>query len=398
MTALTLPAMLSVMWATLDAGQWIVVKQQLQRTADIAALAGAIEFFVSHNEFTAATAAADLVDLNGIPSATPRTWANPTRTLTSGATVVIVGPGVRSGDNTGVNVTVKKTIPLILTKLLNGQSNVTLTASSWAELSISQPCLLALGVNGPGITAQGNPSLTLSGCSVRSNSVVSTGGSAWLTAPSIWARTTISGSGLQGVLHPNSGIVPDPYVSDSAIKNAFGRLQANQGTSFSNNPNSTNTLSPGTYRSLDVKGNLTLYPGIYYVNGPISIGSQGKLSGNGVTIVTSGSLDMRGGSTLSISAATVSNPAGGAIPGVVFAGNSTGGLSFGGTTGALVTGVVYYPKGALSFNGTSHAGMSGCLEVIAYSISLQGNSSMSDNCGAYGALTFGDKNTLGLVR
>ena len=395
MTALISPGLIMMAGIAIEVSSWASVKIDLQRQADIAALAGLLDLDAGLGAQVGANTAASVAELNGATGTATRTWNSNTSTLTDSEVTVVIGPGIRNSSNTGIMVTVTKLIPTILTRVMTSQPTVMLTASAWAEYSKAQPCLLALGTNGPGISGQGNPTLTLSGCTVRSNSSIGTGGSASISAPSIWARTTISGSGITGTLHPNSGTVPDPYKTNSAIVAAFNALKPGQGTAISNNPNQTTALSPGTYSSWDIKGRLTLAAGTYYVNGNISIGSQGIITGTGITIVTSGVLSQSGGSQLNISAAL--NTTSGAIPAVVFAGNSSSGSGFGGTTQANVTGVVYYPNGAVAFNGTSSGGSAGCLEIIANSIQMQGNSSMASNCG-YSALSFGDATSLGLVQ
>lgn len=166
------------------------------------------------------------------------------------------------------------------------------------------------------------------------------------------------------------------------------------------------TLSPGTWTEWDFHKNVILKPGIYYVNGSISLGAQASLSGTGVTIVTSGALSMHGGAIMTLSAALApvnANDAitGGAIPGIVFAGNSTATSVFRGNTSPSLTGVVYYPNGKLDFGGTAQGGSRGCLEIIAASVEMGGSSTMSSRCSDYGALRFssgGGPATVALVR
>jgi Flp pilus assembly protein TadG len=397
-TGIAAPVLIMTVGMAVEVGRWAVVKSELQRAADMAAIAGANQYYAGLAAQAAANAAASVGELNGGNGGASRSWNSTTQTLTDNLITVVVGPGLRSASNVGIQVKVARSVPLVLTQLLGTDLSLTISASAWSELTSAQPCVLSLGQSSSGVTTQGNPNLSMTGCSVRSNSTISTGGSATMSASSFWSRTSITGSGYTGTQHPNSGIIPDPYASDSAVNTALAQLSPGAGTSFSNQPNTTNSLSSGTYSSWSVQGRLNLNAGIYYVNGNISLGSQAILSGSGVTIIASGTLNMSGGSTINLSAATTAGTTNGAIPGIVLAGNSTSSSSFGGNTGSTITGVVYYPKGALSFYGTSGAGTSGCLEVIANSVSLVGNSTMAPNCGGFGALTFGDASALGLVR
>ena len=396
MTGIACPAMIMAVGITIETSRWTVIQREVQLMADLAAFAGVNTYNATLDMQTAATIAAQVAELNGATPGTTRTWNSNTKVLTDGSITVTIGAGLRNSSNTSFKVQVTQTVPLIMAQLLTSGTTTNISGYAWAELSRAQPCLLALGPKGGGVMLQGNPSLTLSGCSVRSNNTISTGGSATISAPSLWARSTISGSGITGTLHPNSGIVPDPYAADAPVIMAFNTLSPGSGAAFSNQPNRTNSLNPGTYSSWNIGGRVNLAAGIYYVNGAINLGDQSTLSGTGVTIVTSGTLSLSGGAAINLTAPTTN--ASGGIPGVVFAGNSTAASGFGGSTAALVTGVVYYPQGSLSFNGTPQGGSSGCLEVIAYEITMLGNSSMSDQCGGYGALSFGDASALGLVK
>jgi Flp pilus assembly protein TadG len=386
--AMTTPSLVMAVGIGVEVTRWTVVKLELQRTADVAALAGAAEYALASNAQNAANAAASVAELNGAAGATTRTWAAGSQTLTDNQVTAQVAAGVRNSQNTGVTVTITQTVPLALTQVMSSLSSVTISASGWAEVAANvQPCILALDPSGGGVTAQGNPNLTATGCSVRSNASISTGGSASMTAAAFYVNGSITGSGISGALHPNDGAIPDPYAHYAPVQNAFAQLKAGAGASFSNKPSDVSMLSPGTYSGWDIKGTVSLLPGIYYVNGDISLGAQASVSGGGVTIITSGALSMNGGAALNVSAAT-SGSASGAIPGVVFAGNSTSANSFLGNTSPSLTGVVYFPNSDLNFGGTAQGGTTGCLEVIAKSVTLKGNASTASNCSAYGTLVF----------
>lgn len=110
--------------------------------------------------------------------------------------------------------------------------------------------------------------------------------------------------------------------------------------------------------------------------------------------MTSGSLTLTGGASLTLSAATTAGAANGAIPGILFAGNSVAASSFRGNTSPTLTGVIYYPNGALDFGGTAQGGSSGCLQVIASSVALKGTSGLAANCSSYGTLRFNSNTTV----
>ena len=149
---------------------------------------------------------------------------------------------------------------------------------------------------------------------MRSDSGTTVGGNASVTAASgIYAAGTVTTSGNgttnSSPLFPNAGQIPDPYAQDAATQAAFAQL----GNGGQSQP--SGTLSPGTYSSLDFKGTVSLNPGLYIVNGPISFEAQANVSGTGVTIVSSGDVTMDGKAQINLSAG--SDATGGAIPGVL---------------------------------------------------------------------------------
>jgi len=374
---------------------WTVVKAELQRTVDLAALAGAKEYLVAANFENTVNAAANLAELNDRAlGGASRTWDPTSKLLTVNRISAQVMDGLRNQNGKAVKVVASQAVPLMLTKVMGATLPVTITATGWAEVLAAavQPCLLALDSNGTGVSVQGNVTLNLTGCSVRSNATISTGGnSANMSAAGFYAAGTITGSGYTGDLFPNDGTVSDPYATYSPVTDALNKLNPGHGTPFRENNSGSTQLSPsqapdGWPGWTHIKGTVTLASGIYYVNGNISLEGQGRLTGIGVTIIMSGILSMDGGSTINLSASKTGAETGGAIKGIVFAGNSTERSTFYGNTAPSLTGVVYYPKGALDFGGTAGGGSTGCLEVVAKSVTLKGNPSLAAVCQDYGTL------------
>ena len=212
-----------------------------------------------------------------------------------------------------------------------------------------------------------------------------------MSAEAFHAGGSISDRGISGARHPNSGMIADPYATHPAVQAAFRKLSSGSGLPINDKPKATLILDSrllNTWSSWDIKGTVILGPGIYYVNGDIQLGSQASLSGTGVTIVMLGSLKVTGGGSMTLSAAEKGKAQNGAIPGVVFAGNSTAASSFHGNTEQLLTGVVYYPRGELTFAGNPQAGSEKCLEVLAAAVVLKGNSSLAAKCDRYGTEKF----------
>lgn len=379
---LAAPALVMAVGMGIEFAHWVAVSDELQRTADVAALAGGTQYYLSLSASGAANAAADLAELNGAAGGSSRAWDTSSQTLSDNNITVQVGPSIRNANNTGLRVTVVQTVPLFLTRIMSSSTTMSLSATAYVQVAI-EPCLLALSTTGSGISAQGSSSSTFTNCSVRSNTSISAGGSSAISAYANYAASTISGN-VTGLQVPSAGTIADPYANNAPIQNAFAQLSAGSGSTFHDSPGAIDTLSPGTYSKWDIKGAVTLQPGIYYVNGDISLGDQASLSGTDVTIVSSGDFSMNGGATLSLSAATSSNATGGALPGVVIADNTPQSVTVGGNAAPTLTGLIYFPNASVSFAGTAGGGSSGCLQLVASTISLTGNSALAANCASYG--------------
>jgi Flp pilus assembly protein TadG len=395
---------------------WTTIKAELQRTADLSALAGVREYLINGDHRRTVDAAANLAELNGAQGDTARTWNSDDNLLTDNQITAQVTAGVRRQGDKAVKVTVRQTVPLLLMGAFGSTLPVTIAATGWADVSVRmQPCLLALNKTyaGPtGITDKGNAFVKLKDCSVRSNTAISAGGSSRLWASAFYAADTITGNEFNETGGPptmveNNPTINDPYANYSPVQNALVRPKPagicasnDKSCDFSNKPTENSpALTKNIWNKWDIAGKLTLNAGIYYVYGDISLGAQAELSGTGVTIVTSGTVKMTGGSKISLTAAKTADTPTGAIPGVVFIGSSTGTSSFLGSADTKITGVVYNPNGALDFGGTAHDGSEGCLEVIASSIALTGNSGMASKCSSYGTLQFSSEPQIsGLAR
>jgi hypothetical protein len=155
-------------------------------------------------------------------------------------------------------------------------------------------------------------------------------------------------------------------------------------------PGSTQTLSPGCYKGINIKGTATLSPGTYYIDGSsFSVGSQANLSGSGVTIVLTSStaasdassiatLNMNGGATVQLTASTS-----GTYTGILFYQDrralDSGANTINGNAGSKFQGAFYFPSQELDFSGTS--GMTtDCLQLVALRLTFTGNTSVSNQC------------------
>jgi Flp pilus assembly protein TadG len=378
-TALSMPVLIGGVGLAADTIQWTYMKRAMQRQADSAALAGA--FAMSQQSVISTTVTADLArNSNVLLTVTPVIQSPPTA-------------GAYSGDARAVRVALATDVRLPFVGFVMG-GPIRIPAEATAKVvSQGQYCVLALETaNTVGITMGGNTTLDL-GCGMMSNSPaspsVTAGGSSLISATPIAAVGTvpISGNYATGTqLIPYSVPQFDPLAGlpTPDIKNS-----SNNGNV---SPNGSKTLSPGNYSGMDIKGNVTFQPGVYYIDGGVfSAGSQAVINGTGVTIILTSknaadspssiaTVNMNGGATVNLTA-----PTSGTYAGVLFYQDrralDSGTNIFNGNSSSKYQGAIYLPKQAMRFNGTTGMNVN-CLQLIGRRLDFTGNSTISNVCPA----------------
>ncbi|MBC4019300.1 Tad domain-containing protein, partial [Siccirubricoccus deserti] len=383
-TALMLPAFFAVAALAIDVSFWALRKAQLQRTVDFAARAGAQRYAATNDARRAADTAADLAELNGAVGGASRSWDAVNRRMTIGELTIRLTTGVNNPVNTAVHMTMTRQFSV--TGLLNAVGpNVTINAMAVAEAHLNPPiCIFGIGdINSSGRPVElksGNPRVVLDQCATRSNGkiVVSSGG--YLSGLAHFASKEIEGAGtIVGDRHPFLPLHADPYADHPQVQQALTNLATYvtmKGVKeLLVKPGETVVAQPGIYSYMQLQGNTTFSPGIYYVQGDVSTSAQSgtiSLAGQGVTIVFCGSLSATGGSAFNMTAATRKTAVGGAIPGFLLVGSSkckkANSFTTVGTT-SILNGVIYLPNGELSMGGNVEANVNapagGCLNIIA---------------------------------
>ena len=191
-----------------------------------------------------------------------------------------------------------------------------------------------------------------------------------------------------GTSDPFTGIVPptQPPASSSCPDAACNYVSGS---------GSTATIQPGTYNSITIgkNSNITLAPGIYYINGDVTTGG---LNFNGGGTLTGGSLGGDGvmfyftnGSSINKAVGGGNNPDLNLYPlstsqSALYAGNDTyTGLLFyqdpadltpayfGGDNNSTYNGTIYMPTATINFYGNGTETFNGT--VVAYSIATTGS-------------------------
>jgi Flp pilus assembly protein TadG len=402
--ALTVPTLLMALGLGIEVASWSVVQVELQRTADAAALAGSMNYTQTSSGQLATGAAANVAEVNGITGATSRTWNAGTQTLSDNNVTASVVSGIKNSSDVAIKVTVTQNVPLMFANVFSSLGSITITGNAWSELVTNssntgaQPCFGALtpaSSGGGGITMSGSTTLSDPNCALRSNAGITLSGNGSLNTDGIYAAGSISipfWVSVTGAEYPSDGTISDPYQSDSALQTALSQLSTSTGSGNacpSCTSNFTGSINPGTYGSFTTTGysNVTMNPGLYVINGPISFSGNTTISGTGITIISSGNVTVGGSFTGNLTAPGTS-PTGGAVPGVLMA--STGSsVSFSGGFSFPYTGVLYFPNASVNMSGSTGMGSSGCAELIGGSLTLSGAASFSGNCTSYGAPSYG---------
>jgi len=371
-----------------EVGQWYVTKRSMQGAVDAAA-------------FSAAAAAGH----QGSPTAEGQAVAAQFGFVNGvkGVTVAINNPptqGSQVGNSSAYEAIITAPQTRLFSKVLLS-SSVTIGARAVASAGLTgDGCVLALDSSAAiGVTANGTDNLNLAGCSLYSNATGSDSllenGNVKLTADkvSLAGSDTLNGTSsitATGGVQTNQSPASDPYSSVPVP----GEIGVPVRTVP---PGNSPTLQPGVYRNgafkLNGTGTATMQPGTYIIDGgAFTINGNWTVNGaGGVTIVfTNGSgggwpsVAINGSPTLNLTAPTT-----GTYQGILFFYDRTAPAStitFNGSSKANLTGALYFPSQNVTYNGT---GTASCTQLIAQTITFNGNVGFGGNCTGDGTSPIG---------
>lgn len=365
-----------------DTIQVALAKRQLQRSADSAAMAGAYAVMQNGGASTAVTR--DLTHNNRITLAGTPTVENAPTT----------GPFAGNARAVRVVLRANRTVPFM--SFFTGSTMAVEVEATAAAVPDGVYCVVSLeSTSATGVTFGGNTTTDL-GCGVATNSTgpsaVAVNGSPTIMASPIAAVGGVppaSSFGSGSVTLPYSPPQPDPFASLPPAE--IPPAVASPCPSASVGPNETTTLSPGCFSGMDLKGTVTLNPGVYYINGSsLSFGSQANVTGTGVTFILTSTtastspssiaqIDMNGGAQLNLTA-----PATGTYAGVLVYQHRNAPLTnqhINGNSSSRIDGAFYMPSTEITFNG--NAGMEvQCLRLVGRRVNFSGNSNLTNTCPA----------------
>ncbi|MBC2835774.1 TadE/TadG family type IV pilus assembly protein [Paragemmobacter straminiformis] len=399
LAAILFPVVIGGLGLWVETGYWYHIQRRVQHIADVSAHAAGVRIRAGDSKAQATAAARYIATQAGFPAA--------------GTLTVNIPPlsGAKKGNPNAIEVILSENHARWFTALFE-TGDVALAGRAVTVIEgDATACMLALsGAANGAVSVGGSTNVTLTGCDIASNSVSNTSysmggmGSAITTGCIHTVGGASVNSGLTLTSCPsvitNAARARDPYsnLPEPAI------IGACKPKNVGNNQNPT-TLTPtdvhplgGGLKSMrfcngfDVRGEVTLMPGLYIVEGgnltvnggSLTSTTAAKLSGAGVTFyLASSEVDVRlnGNVTLGLSAPTT-----GPLSGVLFFGARTATTAshiINGSSGSVLQGAIYTPASAIQFSGDS-AGTNGCTQVIASTITLTGNSTLKATCASAG--------------
>jgi hypothetical protein len=367
---LIIPVLIGFAALGIDIGSAFSRQRQMQVVADASAYSGA----------------ASLVQCYNVPGcnyyAQEAQYTAAAAGFASSGNIAVTPSLNTAGDTVTVNITELGNWALAGLFLASNSHSTAVQAVAKVDIT-NDYCIVALcSFNSPstGVLFQGSAQLKSSNnCGVTSNckttcSVKQNGAAAEITVPVYSAGGFCANGNGATTVTDNAYLVKDPYASFET--NLAGLSWPMSGAI--NMPNSGN-VSPGVFNSFSPNGTVNLAPGTYYVDGDLKLNAGAIVNGNGVTIIVSptSKVTINGGAQWNIDS--------GSLPanGVALAGYGTNIVSITGNLASAGRGAIYFPRAEVDYSGSSLT-TTECLQIVANTVQLSGNSNLNDGCAASG--------------
>lgn len=386
--AFAMPLIVGSAGLAVDTVQWALLKRQLQRTADSAALAGV---YAAVQGGTQTPAQAVDYELNlGQNNASRRNSTG--FTLNAANRTVTYPVGAAWTNPVRVELSVSQ-VPAFSSMFL---PQITVAAGATAAtISTGVYCVVSLiDTNSTGISASGSADINM-GCGMITNSTsltaaIATGSSSVTATPIAAVGAVAASSNWNGAeLLPFTVKQNDPYAGIG-----LPAFNASDCVDLPNQPNDVIDRSADVgvkcLNSLQVQGDVTLGSATYVINGgDVGANATGKLRCSGCTIIltnsdssptaTIGDVDLNGGAEINMSA-----PTSGTYNGILFyqdrrAGSGTNIIN--GNSDSTLTGAFYFPRQELQINGSSGLTFS-CAQFVSWTVDFIGNGTATNSCAA----------------
>ncbi|HEY8616628.1 pilus assembly protein TadG-related protein [Phenylobacterium sp.] len=346
---------------------------RLQSAADAAAYSGGLERLRGASTDTIRGAATAAATENG--------WQ-----ATGGGITVNTPPA--SGPNAGadaVEVLLTQSEPRFFSAVLTDRPLQFRTRAVGVYRVASNACVLALSrTASPAVDIRGSARMNLTGCDVVANSGADDALNVW-GAARLAASCAISAGGVANKDGITLSDCPAPITQAPPVLDPFRDVpEPAQPSGGCKNDNGA-VLQPGRYcAGMDLKDEVELQPGLYFLSGDFKANANAVIRGTGVTIFLEGNarVRMNGGAHLTLSA-----PTSGTYAGILFFGDRDNSQNaenvFNGDATSNLTGDLYFPSQAVAYQG-SYSGAGGCTHIIANTVSWSGNASLQMDCSARG--------------
>ncbi|HUQ36698.1 MAG TPA: pilus assembly protein TadG-related protein [Aestuariivirga sp.] len=370
-TALMLPLLAGGAGFGVETAYWYHKDLELQQAADKAAYTAALEKRSGSNASTILNTATEVATANGYEPGTLAVHYPPIA-------------GAYAGNTKAIEVNISIELPRYFTAMFL-DDNITENVRAVAIMqTAANACVLALSTTAPAAALfSGSSDLNLVGCTVMSNSFtpdsVKVQGSAKLKTDCIIAVGDVSlTSGAQVT------VCPAPITQAPPVADPFAEVPVPAGSGPTYTSTSGSVLQPGNYTSgMTLTGTKTLKPGVYVVSGGnFKINANANISGSGVTIYLKAgtSVSINGTATVNLSA-----PTSGTYSGMLFFGDrsATADVTLNGTAASKFTGAIYFANQDIKYLG-NFSGESGCTQVVGKTVEWTGNTTINQDCTAYG--------------
>lgn len=380
---LLLPVLLGVTGLGIEIGYWYTERDRLQIAADTAAYSALVAYSVDQDLSKARAVGERQAAASGLRNGQIE--------------IVIPAPGGTLGPNSSRAV-LSTDATLFLTALFLPEGSIKIGVDSYAvmeELPASPPCMLALK------PAQERSIILAASVQARMNCVVATNstslnavwaeGTASLTADCVKAPGTIGTNGGARVTLTqcpayqrevsDDAFAETPYWGSAKVPDTgvFVDQHVTQGRYGVGRP-AGSQLQPGKYGNIvEVDGEVTLAPGIYYFSKGFRATPGSRITGHGVTIYVDQTkvLDIAQNVTWDLKAPTT-----GPTKGMAIMGNPAikgGDVRLIGVLGN-VEGGIYFPEQRVLTEAGPNLPKARCTQLVASVIDVRGAGTINNDC------------------
>jgi Flp pilus assembly protein TadG len=219
MTAICLPILIGFAALSVEYGYGLLVRDENQRTADLASYAGALAYSDTHSQERMRIAALHVAKLNGADSAN---------------VVVSLASSPKDARLQAVHVEVKTTNTLFLAPFLGVDSKLDVAAEAFSSFGAAESaCIIALDKSGTGVTLSGGLQVGAPNCCVASNNDLIAPCGTKITAksatyfegasrPCPWTANIVKGDGSEAPVTKQYS--SDPLENHAGVAKLNGRL------------------------------------------------------------------------------------------------------------------------------------------------------------------------------